>query len=377
MKRQLITMILLLLVVAIQGIRAQEPYATLSSDNTTLTFYYDNQKSERGGMSVGPFSLANNPSWYDQCGSIASVVFDDSFANCTSITSTAWWFCACNSLTAVTGLEKLNTANVTDMSFMFSNCRALTSLDVSHFNTSNVTDMSYMFVHCEILTSLDVSHFNTANVTNMSHMFGECNKLASLDVSSFNTSNVTDISYMFSTCSALTLLDVSSFNTANVTNMHDMFDYCLALTSLDVRHFNTAKVTDMGSMFRMCRALTSLDVSSFNTANVSDMGDMFQSCSSLTTIYCNDTWSCTNSSYMFWGCPLLKGAIAYDENKTDATYANPDTGYFTRTGGTSVETLNAASGQQNNEACYSLSGQRLTAPQKGINIIGGKKIVIK
>ena len=152
-------MILLLLMAAIQGVHAQEPYAVLSSDNTTLTFYYDNQKAERRGMSVGPFSLSNNPSWYDQCGSITSVVFDDSFANCTSITSTALWFCACNRLTSMTGLEKLNTANATDMSYMFSNCRALTSLDVSSFNTSNVTDMSHMFSHCEILTSLDLSHF--------------------------------------------------------------------------------------------------------------------------------------------------------------------------------------------------------------------------
>ena len=32
---------------------------------------------------------------------------------------------------------------------------------------------------------------------------------------------------------------------------------------------------------------------------------------------------------MFVGCTQLKGAVAYDKYKTDATMANPETGYFT------------------------------------------------
>ena len=36
------------------------PYAVLSDDNTVLTFYYDSQMEERGGMSVGPFEYEYN-----------------------------------------------------------------------------------------------------------------------------------------------------------------------------------------------------------------------------------------------------------------------------------------------------------------------------
>lgn len=37
-----------------------EPYAVLSDNNTVLTFYYDDQKEARGGMSVaGSFILSN------------------------------------------------------------------------------------------------------------------------------------------------------------------------------------------------------------------------------------------------------------------------------------------------------------------------------
>ena len=56
---------------------------------------------------------------------------------------------------------------------------------------------------------------------------------------------------------------------------------------------------------------------------------MFNNCSALKTIYCNDSWSCTTSDYMFSYCISLVGAISYDYNKIDATYANPTTGYFT------------------------------------------------
>ena len=82
-------------------------------------------------------------------------------------------------------------------------------------------------------------------------------------------------------------------------------------------------------MFDGCYSLTTLDVSGFNTANVTDMTGMFNSCNDLTTIYCDDTWSCDISEDMFSGCVKLKGAIAYDPEKTNASYANPVTGYFT------------------------------------------------
>ena len=404
MKQKLLPFLFLL--IGVQTASALEPYFTLSSDNSTMKFYYDNEREARGGESIFLISTSNQDErgrkWKDQRESVTMVVFDDSFAAYTSLTSTAYWFSGFVNLTSIIGIEKLNTANVMYMSHMFERCSALASLDVSRFNTANVKNMEYMFDDCSALTSLDVSRFNTANVTNMEYMFNSCRGLTSLDVSHFNTAKVTKMNGMFSTCQALTSLEVSHFNTANVTRMDGMFDLCNSLTSLDVSNFNTANVMFMGSMFSSCRGLTSLDVSNFNTAkvismsgmfmgcsgltsldvsnfntaNVTDMRYMFSSCSALKTIYCNDTWSCDDSSHMFSSCVSLKGAIAWSESKTDVTYANPDTGYFTKTSEMSVQTLNAVDGQQD-APIYNLSGQRLNAPQKGINIIGGKKYVVK
>ena len=239
-------------------------------------------------------------------GTIVHIVFDKSFSTYAP-TSLRSFFGSLTKLETITGLEYLNTANVTDMSYMFSGCSKLTSLDVTHFNTANVTNMCYMFSSCLMLTSLDVTKFNTENVTNMNKMFYGCSKLTSLDVTHFNTTNVTNMGYMFSGCSKLTSLDVTHFNTANVTNMVYMFSDCSKLTSLDVTKLNTAKVMYMRYMFSGCSALISLDVTKFNTGNVTNMSYMFYGCSKLTSLDVTkfNTGNVTNMRYMFSGCSAL------------------------------------------------------------------------
>ena len=299
-----------------------EPYAVLSDNNTVLTFYYDDQKAARGGISVGPFSDFDEVSWYENRESITSVVFDASFADCTTLTSTAYWFFDCSNLTSISGINNLKTDNLTNMSWMFTGCTSLTSLDVSSFNTANVMDMSGMFLSCSSLTSLDMSNFNTENVTNMYCMFEKCSSLTSLDVSNFNTTNVTGMTSMFEGCSSLTSLDVSNFNTANVTAMNLMFLGCSSLTSLDVSNFNTANVTAMQGMFYNCSSLTSLDVTGFNTENVTDMNQMFSDCYSLTNLDVSgfNTEKVTNMQGMFRFCSGLTSLDVSGFNTANVTY---------------------------------------------------------
>ena len=300
-----------------------QAYAVFDADNSTLTFGY-------GAKPAGAYDLNEKPSypgWVAIRNNIKKVVFDASFAKARP-TSCYYWFSGCDMLTQIEGIE--------------------------HLNTEEVTDMSWMFMDCRGLTSLDVSHFNTQKVTNMEHMFNRCSGLTSLDVSSFNTENVTNMTCIFLGCSGLTSLDVSHFITKKVTDMSCMFYECGKLTSLDVSHFNTGNVTDMSFMFFNCSALTLLDLTNFNTAKVVDMGGMLIHCSALTTIYASDKFVTTNVTErrsMFYGCTSLKGAIAYDENKFDDTYANYRTGYFSKLVGkngnekigASGETLTAAS----------------------------------
>ena len=315
---------------------SEEPYAVLSDDNTVLTFYYDNKVDVRHGLSV--YSFSGTPAWYANRNKIATVVFDASFAKCTMLT-TSYWFYGCTNLKSVVGIENLNTAYVMDMSYMFCNCSSLTILDVSHFDTSNVVDFTQTFYGCSSLTSLDVSNFNTSNVTSMSGMFSGCSSLTNLDVSKFNTTNVANMSYLFLNCSSLTNIDVSCFKTANVLNMRGMFRRCRSLVNIDLSSFNTSNVIDMESMFGQCNSLTRLDLSNFRTEKVTNIQNMFRQSPNLKTIIVGSEWSTVSieqGDSLFYRCDSLVGGLGtkYDADHTNYTYAHIDggpsnPGYFT------------------------------------------------
>ena len=347
------------------------PYVVYDSSTTTLTFYHDRQRSTHNGTTETTYDLnagENAPGWIsdDSYANVTTVVFDESFAQARP-TTTASWFAGMTNLTTITGIENLNTSevtsmrsmffscsslkdldvshfdtqNVTSMRTVFYNCSGLTSIDVSHFDTRNVTIMRSMFSGCSSLTSLNVSNFDTRNVTDMSSMFLACSSLTSLDVSSFNTSNVTDMSYLFQGCSNLTTFDLSHFNTQNVTNMSFMFYRCTGLTNVNLSNFNTQSVTTLSYMFGACPSLTTLDLGSFNTATVTYMSYMFVNCSNLKTIYVGDGWStegltgANSSTNMFAACTSIVGGkgTVYDSSHWDKEYARIDGGPGSETPG--------------------------------------------
>ena len=193
--------------------------------------------------------------------------------------------------------------------------------------------------------------FSTYTPTSLYCFFEDLKKLETITgLEYLNTEKVTDMYSMFYNCSSLTSLDVTHFNTAKVTNMRYMFYNCKALTSLDVTKFNTEKVTNMNRMFSNCSSLTSLNLTKFNTAEVTDMRQMFNECSTLTTIYASDKFVTTNvekGSNMFSNCISLKGFIDNKNNsdKTDHTYANYKTGYFTKLVGKNGDEKLGATGE--------------------------------
>ncbi|MBQ9177454.1 MAG: BspA family leucine-rich repeat surface protein [Prevotella sp.] len=261
---------------------AQQGYAVLSSDGKTLTFKY--------GTPTGTYILTDDTRFYwsdSQWGSndntVTKVVFDSSFASARP-KRCKYWFNKMSNLTTISGIQFLNTSEVTDMMGMFNGCSGLTSLDVSRFNTGNVTDMQDMFNGCSSLKSLDVSKWNTGNVTDMFQMFDGCRSLTSLDVSKFNTSKVTNIASMFRGCSSLKSLDVSKWDTSNVRGMYEIFSDCSSLTSLDVSNWKTRGIYSLERMFYNCSKLTSLDLSKWDTSGVRVMFEMFYGCSSLTSL---------------------------------------------------------------------------------------------
>ena len=291
-------------------------------------------------------------------------------------------FNGCSALTSL-DLTKFNTAKVEFMYHMFKGCSALTSLDLTKFNTAKVTYMNNMFEGCSALTTIYASDkFDTDNVKYGLDMFTGCKSLKDYSDSKtdytyaycggtdgyftpggcgyaeFDNATGT-LSFRYKGVKPEGAYDLNvggsdpewktlgtnvnkvvfdaSFANARPTSCYYWFCGCSKLTDIEgIENLNTEKVTNMNSMFDRCSALTSLDLTNFNTAKVSDMSYMFMGCSALTTIFVSDkfvTDLVTSSDNMFHMCINLIGAIEYDGSKSDHTYANYETGYFTPEGG--------------------------------------------
>ena len=158
---------------------SNEAYACYTPSNSTLTFYFDTQRSTRTGTTYNLNKGTNKPGWYSDNtrDNVTKVVFDPSFTNARPTTSYCW-FRSMENLVSIEGLSYLNTSGVTDMSYMFYYCKILTSLDLSSFNTSNVKDMTYMFNSCYRLQTIYVGDgWSTAAVIKSEDMFEYCSTL--------------------------------------------------------------------------------------------------------------------------------------------------------------------------------------------------------
>ena len=345
---------------------------TYDSDTETLTF------KEYEGESLPSESesewVEDGKSVFEMFGSsirdIKHIVINESFKTFTP-TTLSRFFAFLSELETITGLEYLNTANVTDMSFLFDHCQKLTSLDLSNFNTAKVTNMNRMFSNCSNLKTIYASDkFTTAAVTESKNMFSYCGSLSG-DID-WTSDKATDKTYaktgggyfrdkaydnrpyvkyadgtLTFRCGYKKILGENeyelnsgeklpkwkthnskiskvvfeaSFANARPTTCYAWFQNFIKLKQIEgIENLNTENVTNMSDMFYSCSGLISLDVTHFNTANVTSMRGMFDGCSGLISLDVThfNTANVTDMSYMFYGCNKLKEIYVSDKFVTD------------------------------------------------------------
>ena len=224
------------------------------------------------------------------------------------------WFGSMSKLTAINGMDILDTSNVTNMDNLFDSCSSLTSVDLSGLDLGKVTQMRNMFAICTSLQSVDMHDLNTANLKLFSNVFNCCESLTGVNMSGMDTHNVTDINYMFGRCLALKHFDVgtlglTNFDTSKVTNMSSLFYGCSNLETVDLTGFDTSSLENMSGMFNECSKLTSVVWgNNFDTSKTNNMGQLFANCSSLETVDVSklNTSNATNISQMFMNDIKLK-----------------------------------------------------------------------
>ena len=358
-------MILLMLLFLPAGMVAQTAassskyIATYDSDTETLTF----EKYEGESLPSDSESewVEDGKSVFEMFGSsylrdIKHIVINESFKTFTP-TTLSCFFAALSELETITGLEYLNTANVTDMSSLFDHCQKLTSLDVTHFNTAKVTNMYKMFRSCG-LTSLDLSNFNTAKVTNMELMFSGCSNLKTIYASDkFITAAVTESENMFSYCGSLSgdidwsdkavdktyakidggyfrdkayanrpwvkyadgtltfrcgykkILGENEYELNSGEEKPKWYTHNSKISKVVFEaSFANARPTSCYAWFQDFIKLKQIEgIENLNTENVTDMSDMFRFCSSLTSLDVThfNTGNVTSMADMFSSCPRL------------------------------------------------------------------------
>ena len=165
-------------------------------------------------------------------------------------------------------------------------------------NLSNVTDMSYMFSNCyQFGVTLNDIHFsnwnwNTGNVRNMSYMFYNVQTFNE-NIDSWNTVNVTDMSYMFASAVRFNQ-NLNSWNTSNVRNMSNMFDFAYTFNG-NISSWETTNVTDMSYMFQDTRAFNQ-NIGNWDTGNVTNMQQMLSIASAFNQNL--GSWNITNVTNM-------------------------------------------------------------------------------
>ena len=235
-------------------------------------------------------------------------------------------------------------ALIRDMAGLHNDCGKLSVLDLSEAKVVSGGDTS--------------SYYYTYNDHIGGHTFANCVGLTSLTL----PSGVTLIDYSaFEGCIGLTSLDIPS----GVTKIgSSAFEGCSGLTSLDI----PSGVTEIGeSTFSGCSGLTGLDIPS----GVTEIGrSAFSGCSGLTSIYVYAGKLPKMGSDVFNGCDSKKCIVYVPKGEYD-DYWLSEFGYFENIvefAATGIDKVTTSTDAKELSR-YSVNGQRLSAPAKGLNIV--------
>ena len=302
-----------------------------------------------GITSIGEFAFSG-------CSGLTSLTLP---AGITSIGEYAFYGCSgLTSLTLPAGITEIGEST-------FSDCSGLTSLTLPDGITSIGISA---FSDCSGLTSLTLP----AGITSIDkYAFLDCSGLTSLTL----PDGITSIGISaFYGCSGLTSLTLP----AGITSIgDDTFSGCSGLTSLTL----PAGITSIGEYaFSGCSRLTSLTL----PAGITSIGEFaFSYCSGLTSIYVYAEKVPRIGRYAFEGCASRKCTL-YVPKGTYDNYRLSEFGYFENIvefDATGIDKTTTSTDVEE-VSRYSLNGQRLAVPVKGLNIVKYsdgtvRKVVVK
>ena len=242
-----------------------------------------------------------------------------------------------------------------------------------------------MFNGCTNLKAVYLDNFYTNEVTDMSNMFANC---TSLEIVEFNmTSSSFDDNDAF-VCYAKGLNQVrNNFLTSSVKNMSGMFSGCKSLQAFYLQNLDVHSVTDFSEMFADCTSLESMDLTTLTVLKNAKVSNMFKNCKSLMNIINQSIFPSQIEDGTFISLPT-RGVCIVDVPMDSFESYEGATGWrylFISEDGTNTESAsllstgieNMASEDASKTSVFNFNGERLSVPSKGLNIIDGKKVMVK
>ena len=246
-----------------------------------------------------------------ECGNLIDVDFSGAdFSRVQSLSK-------CFAKTAVdyTVFKDVDTSHVTDMSFLFTQCTGLSSVDLSKIDMSEVVNLYRAFAGSSV-TSVECSKSITIHA-NCESILWRCDQLKSVNLSlitiarnpeSSNSDCVLyglvegcpilssvklprveqgfdgiNLSYCFNRCYELSNIDLSGLSIAGKANlyMQSAFANCTSLVSIDLSPLSNASLRIASELFSYCSSLESVDFTPLDTSLTLSMYRVFYNCSSL------------------------------------------------------------------------------------------------
>ena len=334
-------------------------------------------------------------------------------------------FSGCSSLKEI-DMSSLNTDNVVYMDEMFAYCTSLKSIDLSTFDTYKVITMNRMFYNCTSLEYADVSRFWTYNLAEAKEMFFNCKSLKTVNMHFWDFRGLVNMASMFENCESLEYIDMQLFS-FDGGSMEKAFKNCHSLKSLNLTGVYDFMSDCWGELFSGCENLRKFYAYNEDPYLWTIHEEMFQSIEdpgkiilyvprAYLDLYKNapgwrifDVRAMEDEPKETTGEGDNKSSENPDEKSSDNTDGNTSEG----TGGNTSESIggntsestggntsesaddntSGSTGNQTSETpvtgmgrivatskssvVYSIGGNRISAPRKGINIINGKKYLVK
>lgn len=258
----------------------------------------------------------------------------------------------------------------------------------------------------ESITTVGFSTYVKAQTC--THMFSGCTKLDAVYLDNFYTEDVTDMSYMFADCTSLEIVEFGmsrneddnvwyakgwtpyrdNFMTSGVTNMAGMFENCKSLKAFHLPFLDVHNVKDFSDMFAGCTSLKYMDLTTLTVNKSAKVSDMFADCNNLMTIVNESPFPTELKETTFMSLPtrgLCNVELPDEESLNDYATAEGWKYLFIAKGDNDSKLLgqqttgigNIAAVDEDSKTVFSFAGERLSAPVKGLNIIDGKKVMVK